>query len=415
VDYYYNESWQVLEEREDGGENPLDQYVWDIRYIDAPVVRFHDGNTDGDYLDAQDNTLYYTQDANMNATALVSASGTVVERCLYDPYGKATFLDGNWAPTEVQGHDDGTVSVYASEILYAGYRHDPETGMYQVRFRYYHPTLGRWTARDPSGYRDGANMYVYASNRPTLARDPQGLGLMIDLNTPCPNPWGSEGPPVKINVEAMKIRTWFLSYGPAPYGPRGGGHGAVTDGRRPPGQNDTPAIIERPAWLGFVEAATVFMGGAGGISANPELTELARNPTRCSFMGSRGPEELASYPEELNKTAAVAGAWATEVAPQMKTNTAQNMRVANKASGNLTNQALAIGGAQVLEQSRYALDQVLNSVAKAKFVGWRDTRFLGLFTSCKGWYMSSLEPYKRLLSEPEAKHILEKWYSIKAP
>jgi hypothetical protein len=47
-DYYYNESWQVLEARKYADADPLDQFVWDIRYIDAPVVRFHDGNTDGD-------------------------------------------------------------------------------------------------------------------------------------------------------------------------------------------------------------------------------------------------------------------------------------------------------------------------------------------------------------------------------
>ena len=46
--------------------HPFDQYVWDIRYIDAPVVRFHDGDTDGSYNDPEDNTLYYCNDANYN-------------------------------------------------------------------------------------------------------------------------------------------------------------------------------------------------------------------------------------------------------------------------------------------------------------------------------------------------------------
>jgi len=47
-DYYYDEAWQVLEVRRGGAPDPLGQYVWDVRYVDAPVVRFHDGNTDGD-------------------------------------------------------------------------------------------------------------------------------------------------------------------------------------------------------------------------------------------------------------------------------------------------------------------------------------------------------------------------------
>jgi hypothetical protein len=42
------------------------QYVWDIRYIDAPVLR--DENTDEDDL-CDDETLYYTTDANPGAPA----------------------------------------------------------------------------------------------------------------------------------------------------------------------------------------------------------------------------------------------------------------------------------------------------------------------------------------------------------
>jgi RHS repeat-associated protein len=117
----------------------------------------------------------------MNATALVSASGTVVERYVYDPYGKATFLDGDWQPTVVEGHGDGTVSVYASEILYAGYRFDPETGLYQVRMRYYHPTMGTFTSRDPARYADTCSLYEYCRANPLRSADPSGLGPLNRL------------------------------------------------------------------------------------------------------------------------------------------------------------------------------------------------------------------------------------------
>jgi hypothetical protein len=82
LDYYYNENWQVLEVRKNGSANPLEQWVWDQRYIDAPVLRWHDSNTDG----TVDDTLYATNDANMNVTALVDPStGSVVDRYAYDP------------------------------------------------------------------------------------------------------------------------------------------------------------------------------------------------------------------------------------------------------------------------------------------------------------------------------------------
>ena len=83
----------------------------------------------------------------------------VVERYAYDPYGQVTVLDGE------SGYDaDGSVtewsadaggSDWGNEIRFAGHRLDPESGLYHVRRRMYHPTLGRLMQRDPLGYVDG--------------------------------------------------------------------------------------------------------------------------------------------------------------------------------------------------------------------------------------------------------------------
>jgi len=84
-DYYYNEAWQCLEERKTpagGSTTVYAQYVWDIRYIDAPVLRWRDSDNDENHT--LDETLYYTNDANMNVTALVEPDGDVVERYAYD-------------------------------------------------------------------------------------------------------------------------------------------------------------------------------------------------------------------------------------------------------------------------------------------------------------------------------------------
>ena len=172
TDYYYNESWQCLEERAEtvaGETTPADedhvkvQYVWDLRYIDAPVLRWRDTGGDPDL----DETLYYCNDANMNVTALVEPDGDVAERVVYDPYGKPKFYDGSW-------QNESYNSAYASEILYCGYRYDTETGLYHVRHRTYHPTLGRWLQRDPIGYAAGMDLYTYVRDRPTRLRDPFG-------------------------------------------------------------------------------------------------------------------------------------------------------------------------------------------------------------------------------------------------
>ncbi len=172
--FYYNQQWQTLEVRKN---NPADgdperQYVWDIRYIDAPVVRFLDGNLDGDYADEDDNVLYYCNDANMNVTALVDASdGSVVERYAHTAYGKALVLNPDtWAERQ-------NGSVFKNWHLFAGYRFDDETGLYLVRNRVYQAELGRWGQRDPRGYVDGPSLLEYCITNPVRHADPLGTGL----------------------------------------------------------------------------------------------------------------------------------------------------------------------------------------------------------------------------------------------
>jgi RHS repeat-associated protein len=208
TDYQYDEAWtsassvepQVLEERFAGNQCSADtvataphaQYVWDIRYIDAPVLRLRDtagpscGQPDGDLGDAGDEVLYYTNDANMNVTALVNTSGEVVERYAYDAYGTPMVLNGeegadpdtdsqaNPAVLEWSADPDGKSDV-GNEILNSGYRYNYETGNSQVRNREYLTVLGRWAQPDPEGYVDGMNRASYCQDAPTTTLDPLGL------------------------------------------------------------------------------------------------------------------------------------------------------------------------------------------------------------------------------------------------
>ena len=189
-DYYYNTSWQCLEIRKDQtAETPnvYKQYAWDLRYIDAPLCRDTDGDADGDCTETDwsagnvtDEHLYYCQDANFNVTALVRrGDGTVLERYLYDPYGKTTFLAADWSLQE-NGDTDGIASNYDNEVLFCGYRFDPETALNHVRYRMYHPTLGRWMQRDPAGYGGTPSLCEYCLSNPSLHHDPQGLMAMTE-------------------------------------------------------------------------------------------------------------------------------------------------------------------------------------------------------------------------------------------
>ncbi len=97
-------------------------------------MRYYDADTDGQDIA----THYFTSDANMNVTALLDTSGDVVERYEYDAYGRVHFLNPDFTSKATQA------SAYASDILFAAYLHDAETGLYHVCFRTSHPGLGRW-------------------------------------------------------------------------------------------------------------------------------------------------------------------------------------------------------------------------------------------------------------------------------
>ena len=96
--------------------------------------------------------------------------GTVVERYVYDPYGKVTIY--NEGRTSTVDWEDSK----QNEILFCGYRYDPETALYHVRHRMYHPTLGRWLQRDPLGYVEWMSLYAYVVSNPLIHMDPYGYG-----------------------------------------------------------------------------------------------------------------------------------------------------------------------------------------------------------------------------------------------
>jgi RHS repeat-associated protein len=102
----------------------------------------------------------------MNVTCLIGIDGDALERYVYDPYGNVTIYDGSWGSR--------STSSYSNSLLYCGYYHDNETGLYHVRNRMYHPKLGRWITRDPIKYADGMNQYQYALSGPVLFVDPEG-------------------------------------------------------------------------------------------------------------------------------------------------------------------------------------------------------------------------------------------------
>ncbi|MFN0056625.1 MAG: RHS repeat domain-containing protein [Planctomycetales bacterium] len=191
---YYSAAWQNIEERM--GTTPDTatanrRFVWGLRYIDDLVLRDRDVNGDG----TMDERYYALQDPNWNVIALADINGDIQERFAYDAYGKDSVLTPTFAAR--------ASSTYGWEHRYAGYRRDGESGLYQVRHRFYHPTLGVWIGRDPISYGSGMNLSQYVASIPVAFSDPFGLGEW-DLNLA-----GDAGKAAPATLRQIEPRSYF--------------------------------------------------------------------------------------------------------------------------------------------------------------------------------------------------------------
>jgi len=214
---YYSGDWQLLEERVEAAPLPnpqslipAAQFVWGLRYIDTPVLR--DENTDSDGL-CDDGRCYYLHDANMNVVALTSTAGAVVERYAYDAYGQTTIYDGAWSATR-------SVSSYSNAITYTGRQYDPETGFLYFRQRYLTAPLGRFLSRDPIGYKaDAICLSQFVQNRPMSVVDPLGLQTVSVVPELAPFAAPAEIPLLKPSLSP--------STSPSPVSPVAAGSGVL--------------------------------------------------------------------------------------------------------------------------------------------------------------------------------------------
>ena len=156
--YYYDNQWRVLEERVNTSTTAERRFVWGMRHADDLVMRETIAGTV---------VRHYVLHDGFNVTAVIDPSGAVQERYGYDGFGKPRYMDKSFGSR--------SSSSYGWETLFGAYRYDLETGLYQVRYRYLHPNLGRWINRDPIGELAGTNLYRYVDNAAISVYDPLGL------------------------------------------------------------------------------------------------------------------------------------------------------------------------------------------------------------------------------------------------
>ncbi len=121
---------------------------------------------------------YLLQDLLYRAVALTNSSGQIVEAYDCEAYGNTLIFTGH-GPDGLWFTDDDVQSRYgANEIIFCGYRFDPEAQLYYVRNRTYNPALGRWIQRDPIGYDGGINLYGYVESSPVGNVDASGFWII---------------------------------------------------------------------------------------------------------------------------------------------------------------------------------------------------------------------------------------------
>lgn len=106
-------------------------------------------------------TYYLTYDQIGSLRSVTDVSGNVVKRIDYDSFGNIT---------------NDTNPGFVLPFGFVGGLYDRDTGLVKFGFRDYDPNVGRWTAKDPIGFRvRSVDLYGYCLNDPVNVIDPLGL------------------------------------------------------------------------------------------------------------------------------------------------------------------------------------------------------------------------------------------------
>lgn len=115
--------------------------------------------------------LYLHHDHLGSVAAITDASGTVVERLAYDPWGKRRNVNGTADPLDA-------IVGWNTDRGFTMHEHLDEMGIVHMNGRVYDPLAGRFMSADPHVDSPSAlqsyNRYAYVGNNPLAYTDPTG-------------------------------------------------------------------------------------------------------------------------------------------------------------------------------------------------------------------------------------------------
>jgi RHS repeat-associated protein len=148
-------------------------YVWDGEQLSAEA-------------DAAGNlTQTYTYYPGMDRPHSVTTAAGVTYYTAVEPFGQieglirgsdnaivAQYSYNPWG--ELGANQDTVGGIRLNSLRWRGLVYDAETGLYQIRARYYDPKIRRFISEDPTGLGGGINQYTFALNDPVNNSDPSG-------------------------------------------------------------------------------------------------------------------------------------------------------------------------------------------------------------------------------------------------
>jgi RHS repeat-associated protein len=96
---------------------------------------------------------WYWQDGRGNTSHITGDPGNLLERYTYDLSGAPKFYD-EWGSERWGG------SVYDTRFLFAGSQYLPDTGLYDMRNRFYYIALNRFLQADPIGFNADPSIFT---------------------------------------------------------------------------------------------------------------------------------------------------------------------------------------------------------------------------------------------------------------
>ena len=148
--------------------NDVSSSVYQVleEYVDGAVTSQYTYGSERLSSARSGSSSYYLTDQLGSVRAVANSAGTTQGYVAYDAFGSLL--------------SDPSNLVSLGGYGYAGENLDAATGQIYLRARYMNPTTGRFTQKDPLGYADSFDTFVYCAGEPVNCVDPSGMITWVD-------------------------------------------------------------------------------------------------------------------------------------------------------------------------------------------------------------------------------------------